>query len=635
MSDVASLIASNQQIATQFTAMAQQALSGLAFSVQGPELPPDPNVSALARLDSPDLGAIGEFTGRVALPPLPAAPNIAAPDVDWSHLTLDAGIQPPDPLDLDGMFNTPVPGPLTAALSISAPVIQELTVPQAPAPTLPQAPDLATDQPGALPGATGVGWDVAFQGQDPGWFDIDGQFKNWEKDRRPKVNDYVASVAQDLLTKYWPDWRQQLDAIDQRLKGAITGATPLLAEGYEQRVYSRGRDKIAAERGAADAAAAAEFAKRGYVLPPLALAGALKQNRRDGLMAVSGHLASTGVEQVKMEVQHLQFCMDLAPRLRATLTQIVISSMQTGLQIGAQAMDYAQRTVSFMVEQYNARLKAYEAAVTLYDAQARAIAARIASAMFDIEVYKVGLEALKVSSEVDMNRVRAYSERVRAAEIEVEIYAKQLEGIRTQAEIERLRQEGFRTAVTAFAEQVRAKSLEYEGYRALMSGKEATANVYSAAVRGYTAQVEAQKVVADVEVARLRAGTEVAQVQAAITNAITSLYEAETRAAGTEIEANARAFSANAEAISEQNRARIARYSAQVAQAETIARTNVALYNAHSSYNLSTAGQLIQVGESLSNIQVQAARAAGDVAAAAIGAVNSLVAQSENTELTG
>jgi hypothetical protein len=408
----------------------------------------------------------------------------------------------------------------------------------------------------------------------------------------------------------------------------------LLPEGYEQRVYSRGRDKIEAQQAAADAAAADGFAKRGYVLPPLALAGSLKQNRRDGLAAVSGFLAGMAVEQVKMEIQHLQFCMELVPRCRAALIQIVLSSMQASLQIGSQAMDYAQRAVTFLVDEYNGRLKAFESAIALYDAQSRAIAARMAAAMFDLEVYRVELEALKVSSEVDTNRVRAYSEQVRAAEIEVSIYARQLEGIRTQAEIERLKQEGYRSSVAAFAEQVRAKSLEFDGYRAFMSGKEATANAYSAAVRGYTAQVEAKKTVADVEVARLRAGTEVAQVQAAITNALTSLYEAQTRAAGTEIEANARAFSANAEAISDQNRSRIAYYSAQVAQAEAVARSNLGLYQAHSSYNLATAGQLIQVGESLANMQVEVGRATGSVAAAAIGAVNSLVAQSENTELT-
>jgi len=534
--------------------------------------------------------------------------NYVAPDIDPSEYTFavtdntgnpvvrtvdDITLNTPLPVPSD-FFNDPPtidfipkPDPLVATapeldnppIYVPAPVAEDYVIP--PAPTLRDI-----DIPDAL----------VFQ---PVIFD----------DIAPELNviipDTTITFSEDLYTS------DLAESYTSKLMDDIVNGTAGLHPDVEQALWDRARAREDKNSLAAKDEALTSFSKRGFTMPPGAIAAALAQAAREVTGIASTLSRDIMIKQADMAVDNAKFAITAAVQAEGQLITY------TGF-MAQRAFDLAKANAELLIQAFKLRIEKFNTEMQGYVSKAQVFKQRIDAEVARAQFRQTELEGLKLIGELNVQDVSVYEAELRGVQTLVDVYKSEVQAYSAYNEAEKIKVEVFDTEVRAFGAVVSAKTEEYRAYSTQIEAELTKVQGFTAQVGAYTAAVEGYKAAATAEVA-VQSGS-IAGAEADIAS-----YELKIRKYIAQLDAESKRI----DSIAKKDTARIGASAAEAGLDEAEMRASTAAQQASSEISISnakgavasasvTAQIALQAAQLESNILSTSAKVAGQLAAAAL-----------------
>ncbi|WP_157976389.1 hypothetical protein [Parahaliea mediterranea] len=458
----------------------------------------------------------------------------------------------PPALDTANLFRVQPPSWGVPDFTDSAPSINT----NVPFPTLPSV-ELPSDPGGAgaaiqVPEVSPPTFDDAMALPDIEQTDLVTAFKDARGENFQVLVDAAESYADAWIAQYCPEYSTGLAAIEARITDGIAGGNAM-DEGWENAMYDRARVRVNEEAHRSQEAVTAEYARRGFAIPPGAVMSGLARAAQNTGSALAQANADIVVRRKEIEQQHLQFVLQLSTSIRQHFSGAMQNYLQLVFSANGQALEYAREVGRWASEMFNQRAELYRLEVQRYQAEAQVYAVRLESAFAIIRQFEVQIEAERLKIEVDRNEIALYEAKIRGQQQKVDLYTAQLQGVRTRLEAEAQKMSVFESQVRAYAARVSGKEAEFNAYRAAVQGDAARVDAYQAEVQAYGRRVDAIGT-------KVSAERAISQSVAEYNRAIIDHRDSTIRKYAAEIQGESARFDASSDAY----RTALARYTAEV-----------------------------------------------------------------------
>lgn len=390
--------------------------------------------------------------------------------------------------------NLPPPSVQTDFVFPEAPSIRLLDAPVAANHVLPSLPTIM------LPEFAGVA-----PGETPTPGDFTGQMTAAYREQAPSMFAALEGQLDVIMGRIMPGYQNGLIALEDKLTTFLRGGTAL-PPAIEDAIFERTRGKVNAEYRRMRETAFLDAAKRGFTIPDGALQSATQQARVASGDANARAAAEIAIKQAELEQQNMQFALTTSTALRNAALSASIGYHQNLISINGQALDYSKTVLGALVSVYEAQVKAFEARLDLYKANAQVYETQMRAAQVHVDLYRAELSGTETLVRIDEVRMNTYRAQVEALNAAIGVYRGQVEAVASRAQVEKLKVELFGETVRAYAVEAQAKQAEWQGYSAAVQGQEARLHAFGEEVQAYRAQVDAFRA----KIEARRAGVEAA-----------------------------------------------------------------------------------------------------------------------------
>jgi len=409
----------------------------------------------------------------------------------------------PNALDTSSLFRVNIPDWNLADFTDSPPNIDTSpAIPLAPALNLPETPG-GSENPIEVPDVVVPTFDDNLDVTAPTEIDVTDRIASEFQVTREQLAQAADDYATSWLDRYCPEYRTGLNDIETALSRAITSAGDV-GEGWDDAIYDKAKIRVNDEQQFGQAALTADYARRGFALPPGAVMAGLSRLRHEGARNLADTSGTIAAERIKIEVQHLQFALQISSQVRMHFASAMQGYMQILMSANATALQYAAEIGKWAVDIFNQRVQIYELEVKRYQSEAQVYTVRLESAFAYIRQIEVEIEAEKLAIDLDRNQIALYEAQIRGEQSKIDIYNSELQGVRLLLETESQKIQVYESQVRAYAARVGAKESEYGAYRAAIQGDAARVDAYQAEIQAYSSAVDAEgtKVSAEAAISR-------------------------------------------------------------------------------------------------------------------------------------
>ena len=422
-------------------------------------------------------------------------------------------------LDLDGLYDG-VEEPNIAV--IDAPTISDIDIGDAPELVIPE-------------------FDSNFV--DPNIADPDDLYTIYKGDydsALPVMRDFIDNNVSGWITEYAPDYHASLAALEAKISTDMESGRALSDE-FETALYNRARSRVEGERARVETEVMQGMSKRGFTLPSSVVSAGLQNSHQSAANNIAQQATELAIERAKLEIQHVQFVMQLSQGITQTLVGASLQYAGILATINSQAIDHSKQAVTFLAETYEQLLKRANLSIDIYRIEAEVYEVELKSALAALDGYKLELDAARLGKEVEALDVDIYSKRIDAENIKINQYVALINAVSEKASLEKLKIDLYGEQVNAYMAETRTKEFELNAYTAALKGDESKLNGEIAKLDAYSKQVDAEGNKSRVEIEHMK-GID------SHNRSITELYNSELSKYKTEVQAESSRFSSSIEA---------------------------------------------------------------------------------------
>lgn len=436
------------------------------------------------------------------------------------------------------------------------------------------------------------------------------------------------SVANPTFNGSVPDFNVSTPTIgitwsENSAASEVTGLTnrlsSLLAEqanfdSAENAIWGRGQERLARATDEAATALWDEFAKRGFSMPSGVVLEAQMELRAKALDQRADNARDAMIKAAEHNLAKLTLAIQSGVAYQGAWMNYQSQIAERALAAERAMVDVGVNLFEASVAVYNAKIEAFKAGADVYRSRIQAESLRL-------EQYRIQIDGERAKGEINRVLVDKYLAQHKALEAKADIYRSRIAGAQAQADLARLNIESFKGLIEAHQAKASAKASEFQAFGEQIRAEVARAGIFDSQVRAFSAQVQAyatgeetkqKAALISIENLRAQASAYQARVQgvAAVTNQQIALLQQDS----TRIEAQMRAYTANASVYEA-----VARSITAKAEAETRRSLGVA------EIALRRAQVITEANMRASGIEMQAIEAAGRTAAQLAGSAMAAV----------
>jgi hypothetical protein len=120
----------------------------------------------------------------------------------------------------------------------------------------------------------------------------------------------------DFMDKYYPNYSVQDEYLREKLKGVVETGGKILPDYIENSLYQRARSRNAMESISQEQSAYADFASRGFSIPPGALLARVDAARKAAAVANAQVSAEIATKQQELAVENVRFALAELNKMR-------------------------------------------------------------------------------------------------------------------------------------------------------------------------------------------------------------------------------------------------------------------------------------------------------------------------------
>jgi len=579
-----------------------------------------------------DIGEVPQYQGAAFVEP--ESPGAAPSLREVPDLTLPAT---PTNTAQKPVIRTPQTPSQLAHFNKQAPTLSGISVPAAPAAlqnlallTPPTLTDITV--PGApvvqIPEFDAIRPNTTLQ--DPG--NLEAQFRQDFRDQAGSMARALEGEIDAYLSKINPQFHSQMAAIEDRLARYLDGGTGF-TPAVENAIWNRAVDKIDGEFRRARDTAYEDAARRGFTLPTGALHSTLMQSRQAAADASARAAMDIAIKQAEIEQANLQFAVTQSANLRQVALQATQSWAGNLVQINGQALEFAKGVLQAAVQLYDIQAKTVQVRVQLYQAEAEVYQHRLKAALAIYDAYQAHIEGLKAQVSVDAARVQAFQAQASGYAALANAYKAVIDGVATKAQIEKLKVEAFGAEVNAFQAQVQAKTAEWQGFKAQLEGETIKIDAYGKEVQAYGQEVEAYRAQVQAQTTTIQAVSTANEAAARTYQASVGAYSALVQGRSTVVEAEIKSFESTLKAWTAGVQAQESEARVKIANNQANAQATISAYGQNTHLALANMEMNYKRMNDMARVGVSGAEVFGKMASSALSGMNSLAASIENQSL--
>lgn len=455
--------------------------------------------------------------------PMPVYQDTAVPMPNSPSLVDLHGITPPvlptaPTINTEGLFTATMPSAVmpdwneaNPALhvddiyndlkNLAAPILQEFDFPTITPLNIRQAPELVLPEYVAAP--------TPDQMPDPS--NYAEYMENKYRSVLPEMKAFIDDIVNGWINQFAPEYAEQRDMLHTKILAGSEGG--VLPDKFEDALYSRARDKVENEYSAAESTILEQQSKRGFVVPPGAVFAGLNRARIAAADSLANQATDIYIERRKIEVQHLQFVLNLASAQVQGVRNLAIQYAQTGLQMIGQSITYSKELAGMLAQTFEHVKSKHEFSLALMKALNEQYEVRLKAALAGLEGFKLELEAAKMVKDVEFKQVEVIKAQIETQTVKVNRYSAMIDAIAKRAVVDELKIKEYAVRAQVFETQIRARVAAFEAYKAAIDGDKAKLqgelaklDIFNSQLKSADLNVEVQTEIlkADIETNRAR-----------------------------------------------------------------------------------------------------------------------------------
>lgn len=414
-----------------------------------------------------------------------------------------------------------------------------------------------------------------------------------------------------------------LDELVAKVREWMRGGTGL-PPAVEDALFNRARERQAEETERAVADAFADWAARGFEMPPGMLVKQANIARELGQAKAAELNRDIMIEAAKWEIENLRFAVQQGIALEQLTTNLFENAVKRMFEAARFHVESRISLLNAQIAVFNARNEGFRLSVDVYKAQMEA-------ALSKLQAYKTAVDAQAVIGQINQQTVEVFKARLQAVAQNVELYKALMDGAKLKVETERMKLDAYKTDVQAASEKLQAIKNRFDAYESRMKGEMSKANVFEAQTRAYAETVKAIVSKTDAQRAAAQIAADAARIKLAA-------YEAEVKGVDTHNEAVFKKLSAQADVLKTRLSAWEAMARANTTESETKARyidmglrTHMAYVETKLKEYEAKLGRAVQEAQ----ISLEAAKAMGQYSTQVVAGAMSAINISAGTSASG
>jgi hypothetical protein len=284
----------------------------------------------------------------------------------------------------------------------------------------------------------------------------------------PEMQAYIEGKVNGWLTQFAPEYNAQLATLTDKLNAGMTGT--VLPDQIEAAMITRARSRAQADFQSSEQTLVGSFKKSGLTEPPGAMMAALQNARLKNADALATQSTDIYIERRKIEVQHLQFVLNLCAAningIRGLAIQyagVIGNTIQQSLAFASTSAELATKVYDHLIAKSNLCIQVMQAVDQQYQTKLKA-------ALSVLDGYRLKLDAEKAKKDVELMQLQVVEAEYKAQQQEVDLYAALIEAISRKASVETLKIQNYEIQGKAYGIQLSAIEASFNVYQAALSG---------------------------------------------------------------------------------------------------------------------------------------------------------------------
>ena len=308
-------------------------------------------------------------------------------------------------------------------------------------------------------------------------------------------------------------------------------------DAAETAIWERGQERVERSTNEAVNAIANDFAARGFTLPTGSMLAAVSEARMKGAEAKYDSAREAMIKAAELNTQKLTVALQTGIQYEGMWMQNYSQYIQRVFEAQKYSAELAMKVAELKISRFNIRLQAYQI-------EAQVHRDLIQAELTKLETYKAQLEGRKLIGELNMQDVEIYKARLQGSLAEIELYKNQVQAVIATIEVDKARLQGYESKVNAFKAMVDANAAEYGAWAELMKGEVMKGQIFESEAKAFASRTDAYRtgVAAQVDGAKLMLESNAQKIQQF--NTSIAKYDAELRGYSSEIDAEAKMYSA-------------------------------------------------------------------------------------------
>lgn len=499
---VADIINSNLQTAADFTDRAGAAVADIA-------LPRHSIGFSRLGLDGLRFNAAYQQVARDGTPfPLyhgPTSTLPAAPVLTGLHPITAPNIPAAPSINTAGLFGHALPSTNMPQFSAASPhlladqiyaAIAAVAFPVLDKVTLPAITPLSI---GAMPTITLPGFNASPPPAQLGApADYAAYYQQQYDQALPSVRHFVDDMMAGFISQYAPDFYAVRDKLGLAIQQELDG----VELPHEAALFSRHQARIDRESSRAEANIINDPRYRGWIVPPGAQRAELSTLKVESLRSLSGASTDVFIEISRQRIQMRQYILSLADGQVNGVRAQALQFANHALAVHQAAKDHALALANMLVTHFEHEKSRAEFALALMRALDDRFKVELEAALSALTVYEAELKALSLKADVETKVLEAAKLQLDAQKLQVDTFSATIDAIAKRAVAEELKVKEFELKVRLFETEIKGIMASFDVYKAANDGDKAKVEgelakqeVFASQIKAIALQVDTQKAI--------------------------------------------------------------------------------------------------------------------------------------------
>lgn len=284
----------------------------------------------------------------------------------------------------------------------------------------------------------------------------------------PEMQNFIDDKLGTWISQYAPEYTEWRDKMQSKVMSALDGE--VLPEQYETAMITRARGRVERDFDTLEQGTLSTYAKRGFMEPPGAVISAMLTGRLKNAEALANVSTDIYIKKTDVEVQHLQFVMNLASAQIQGIRSIAIQYAGVVGNSLQQAAAYASNATDKMVKVYEHFMAKSDMAIKVMGALSTQYEVKLKASLAALDGYKIQLEAEKIKKDVEIAQIQFVEGQIKAQQLQVSTYTALIEAVSRKATLEELKLKGYSIRADVYKATTQAKLAAFDVYKAALEG---------------------------------------------------------------------------------------------------------------------------------------------------------------------